>query len=101
MDLTVLGEKEILYHTPEHLGRATYHRRNDPLSVLRGSFGNATAGALLSPCQLCAQTISIAASPSRSTVNTPRWPQEIDNVGIRLPVMITIPAFKSWPRSAK
>ena len=47
------------------------------------------------------QTASIAISPSPSTVNTARWPAAIETVGMRLPVMTTMPAFRSRPRSAR
>ena len=43
---------------------------------------------------------SITQSPSPSTVNTQRSPGAIENVGITLPVMTTIPALRSRLRSA-
>ena len=43
---------------------------------------------------------SITQFPSPSTVNTQRSPGAIENVGITLPVMTTMPALRSRLRSA-
>lgn len=45
-------------------------------------------------------TTSMTASPNPSTVNTARSPDEMENVGIMLPVMTIMPAFRSRLRSA-
>src|SRR5215470_16850692 len=46
------------------------------------------------------QMTSITTSPSPSTANTARWPGAIETVGMRLPVITIMPAWRSRPRSA-